>query len=134
MSSSDHADLRARIEKALSAFLSHQRSVLAGIDPALEPVADTIEAFVMGGGKRLRPAFAYWGFRGAGGDDSDELVAAVSSLELVQASALIHDDVMDASTPAAASRGAPPLRHHALGARLDGRSGRVRVRYRHPAR
>ena len=51
----------------------------------------------MGGGKRLRPAFAYWGYRGAGGVDSDEVVTAVSALELVQASALIHDDVMDAS-------------------------------------
>jgi geranylgeranyl diphosphate synthase type I len=45
----------------------------------------------------LRPAFAYWGFRGAGGKDSDEVTAALAALELVQASALIHDDVMDAS-------------------------------------
>ena len=49
-----------------------------------------------GGGKRLRPAFAYWGYRGAGGVDSDQVVTAVAALELVQASALIHDDVMDA--------------------------------------
>jgi geranylgeranyl diphosphate synthase type I len=71
--------------------------VLDGIDPALIPVAQAIEAFVMGGGKRLRPAFAYWGFRGAGGVDSDEVTSAVAALEFVQASALIHDDVMDAS-------------------------------------
>jgi geranylgeranyl diphosphate synthase type I len=91
------AGLRERVEKALAAFLVHQRTLLAGIDPALDPVVDTIESFVLGGGKRLRPAFAYWGFRGAGGEDSDEIVAAVASLELVQASALIHDDVMDGS-------------------------------------
>jgi geranylgeranyl diphosphate synthase, type I len=93
----DHADLRLRVEKALAAFLAEQRALLATIDPALEPVADAIEAFVLGGGKRLRPAFAYWGYRGAGGIDSDEVTAAVATLELVQASALIHDDVMDAS-------------------------------------
>jgi geranylgeranyl diphosphate synthase type I len=52
---------------------------------------------VLQGGKRLRPAFAYWGYRGAGGADSDPLVAALSALELVQASALIHDDVIDSS-------------------------------------
>jgi len=97
MSPVDQADLRARVEKALAAFIAHQRALLAGIDPALDPVADTIEAFVMGGGKRLRPAFAYWGFRGAGGVDSDEVIGAVAALEFVQASALIHDDVMDAS-------------------------------------
>ncbi len=93
----DRADLRARVDKALSAFLSRQRDRLASIDAALLPVADAVEAFVLGGGKRLRPAFAYWGYRAAGGIDSDEVVAAAAALELVQASALIHDDVMDAS-------------------------------------
>jgi len=97
MSPVDHGQLRARVEKALAAFLAQQRTLLGEIDGALVPVADTIEAFVMGGGKRLRPAFAYWGYRGAGGVDSDEVVGAVASLELVQASALMHDDVMDAS-------------------------------------
>jgi geranylgeranyl diphosphate synthase, type I len=91
------ADLRARVEKALAAFLAEQRSRLTGIDPALAAVAETLEGFVLGGGKRLRPAFAYWGFRGAHGPDSDQIVAAVSALELVQASALIHDDLMDRS-------------------------------------
>lgn len=97
MNAVNHADLRARVEKALADFLAQQRALLTGIDRALTPVADVIEAFVLGGGKRLRPAFAYWGFRGAGGVDSDEVMAAVAALELIQASALIHDDVMDAS-------------------------------------
>ena len=93
----DRADLRTRVEKALAGFLIRQRARLAAIQPALVPVADAIEDFVLGGGKRLRPAFAYWGYRGAGGVDSDELVNTVSALEFVQASALIHDDVMDDS-------------------------------------
>jgi geranylgeranyl diphosphate synthase, type I len=93
----DQADLRQRVDKALRAFLSQQRALLLDIDPALGEVADTIADFVMGGGKRLRPAFAYWGFRGAGGLDSDQITWAVAALEFVQASALIHDDVMDDS-------------------------------------
>ena len=91
------ADLRSRVDKALSAFLALQRARLIGIDPALADVSEALEDFVLGGGKRLRPAFAYWGHRGAGGADSDQLVAAVAALELVQASALIHDDLMDRS-------------------------------------
>ncbi|HST67583.1 MAG TPA: polyprenyl synthetase family protein [Mycobacteriales bacterium] len=67
------------------------------MDDALAPVAEAIEAFVLGGGKRLRPAFAYWGFRGAGGLDSDQVLTALAALEFVQASALIHDDLMDRS-------------------------------------
>ncbi len=70
---------------------------MVGIDEDLNPLADTVETFVLGGGKRLRPAFAYWGYRGAGAPDTDELIAAVATLELVQASALIHDDLMDDS-------------------------------------
>jgi geranylgeranyl diphosphate synthase type I len=94
----DRADLRARVNKSLSAFLSEQRARITGIDAdALTAVSDAIDALVLGGGKRLRPAFAYWGYRGAGGSDSDEVVAAAAALELVQASALIHDDVMDGS-------------------------------------
>ena len=102
----DQADLRERVEYALQTFLARQRTLLVDIDPVLGPVADTISAFVMGGGKRLRPAFAYWGFRGAGGLDSDEAMAAFAALEFVQASALMHDDVMDAS---ATRRGEPAV-------------------------
>lgn len=93
----DRAGLRGRVDKALSQFLEYQRSRLTAIDDALAPVADALEEFVLGGGKRLRPAFAYWGYRGAGGLDSEEVVATVAALELVQASALVHDDVMDRS-------------------------------------
>jgi len=102
----DRADLRARVARALTAFLGGQREKLLAIDPDLVQVADAVDAFVLGGGKRLRPAFAYWGYRGAGGPDSDDVVAAVAALELVQASALIHDDVMDASDT---RRGEPAL-------------------------
>jgi geranylgeranyl diphosphate synthase, type I len=93
----DRAGLHSRVDKALAAFLASRRAELLAVDDALAPVADAIEAFVLLGGKRLRPAFAYWGYRGAGGTDSDAVVTAVSALELVQASALIHDDLMDRS-------------------------------------
>ncbi|HEY8472436.1 MAG TPA: polyprenyl synthetase family protein [Natronosporangium sp.] len=90
--------MRARIDRTLSEFLARQRELLSTVDAtATIPVADAVADFVLRGGKRLRPAFAYWGFRGAGGADSDELVATVAALEFVQASALIHDDVMDGS-------------------------------------
>jgi len=93
----DRADLRTRVEKALAEFLARQRSRLAAIQPALGPIAEAIEDFVLHRGKRLRPAFAYWGYRGAGGADSPELVGTVAALEFMHASALIHDDVMDDS-------------------------------------
>jgi geranylgeranyl diphosphate synthase, type I len=93
----DREDLRARVHKALSAFLSGQASRLDGVSDALGPIQDALTAFLLDGGKRLRPAFCYWGYRGVGGEDSDAVVAAASALELLQACALVHDDVMDGS-------------------------------------
>ena len=118
----DRADLRTRVDKALAEFLARRRDWLASVDEAVLPVADAVEDFVLGGGKRLRPAFAYWGYRSAGGPDSDRVVATVAALEFVQASALIHDDLMDRSDT---RRGEPSVhrrfatRHRELGWRGD---------------
>jgi geranylgeranyl diphosphate synthase type I len=109
----EYAGLRDRVDKALSGFLGDQRARMTEIDPALADVADALEAFVLGGGKRLRPAFAYWGYRGAGGLDCDPVVTAVAALELVQASALIHDDLMDRSD----TRRGEPAMHRRFAAR-----------------
>ncbi|SCL18233.1 geranylgeranyl diphosphate synthase, type I [Micromonospora pallida] len=114
----DRAGLRQRVDKALTEFLTNQRGWLTGVDEALAPIAEAVEAFVLRGGKRLRPAFAYWGYRGAGGVDSDQVVATLAALEFVQASALIHDDLMDRSDT---RRGEPAVhrrfasRHRAAG-------------------
>nr|BFE66057.1 polyprenyl synthetase family protein [Dactylosporangium thailandense] len=115
----DRAGLRERVQEALAGFLRRRRDRLDEIEAdALAPVAGAIDALVLGGGKRLRPAFAYWGYRGAGGEDRDEIVAAAASLELVQASALIHDDVMDGSET---RRGEPAV--HRRFARLHAAGG-----------
>ncbi len=92
----DHEDLLQRVQKSLDAFLAAQRPQLDAISPELAPLADALTALVSGG-KRLRPAFCFWGHLAAGGTDSDALVDAATSLELFQACALIHDDVMDGS-------------------------------------
>ena len=97
MSPLDRADLRARADKALREFLSEQQPRLGAIGDELAPMLEAVEAFVLDAGKRLRPAFAYWGWRAAGGADTDEIVKAAASLELLHACALIHDDVMDGS-------------------------------------
>ncbi|UQX87216.1 polyprenyl synthetase family protein [Jatrophihabitans telluris] len=89
-----------RINSALSEFLDHQRHTLLDIHPDLSLLADAAESAVMAGGKRLRPTFAYWGWRSArpaGSPGEHELFRAAASLELLQACALVHDDLMDDS-------------------------------------
>lgn len=116
----DRNSLRERVEIELAAFLDRKLADLGAIDPELLPVGEAICDLVLEGGKRLRPAFAYWGWRGAleavsyaptdGADDADRgddtVIRAAASLELVHAGALIHDDVMDR---ARTRRGQPAL-------------------------
>ncbi|WP_214326681.1 polyprenyl synthetase family protein [Nonomuraea sediminis] len=86
--------LRTQVDRSLREFVERQVPALG--DPDLEPLLSAANE-LLSGGKRLRPAFCYWGWRGAGGADMPEIFTAAASLELLQASALVHDDVMDKS-------------------------------------
>ena len=98
-------DFAARFGVALDDFFRARPDV----DAARE-LAGEVRALVLAGGKRVRPAFAWWGWRAAGGDvrgdAADATVRALVSLELLQCCALVHDDVMDRS---ATRRGRPSV-------------------------
>jgi geranylgeranyl diphosphate synthase, type I len=112
-------EIRHGVGAALTSFLDRQQVVLRGVGGDLEPCLTAIES-LLAGGKRLRPAFCYWGWRSAGGHDSPEILATAAALELLQACALVHDDVIDASDT---RRGLPAVHRrfaswHAEAARL----------------
>ena len=92
----DANELRTRIQASLDQFVSDHKSLMLAVSPDTLPLIESLQGLLVGG-KRLRPAFAYWGFLAAGGQDSDHVLRACASLEFLQACALIHDDVMDAS-------------------------------------
>lgn len=92
----DVEDLRARVQDIIDRFIADQREVMTGVSDDLDPLLDAVTD-LLSGGKRLRPAFAWWGWRGAGGADDDGAMTAAAALEFLQACALIHDDVMDGS-------------------------------------
>lgn len=104
---------RTRIGERITAFLARQAEELHGLQPEIEPLL-TVTERLLSGGKRMRPAFCLWGYvaaTSAGGWDPgapdpvlDSVLDAAASLELLHASALVHDDVMDGSDT---RRGAP---------------------------
>jgi geranylgeranyl diphosphate synthase type I len=99
--------LVGRFAQHLTDFLDTHTSQLVAIHPDLSLLADQAQSAVMTGGKRLRPSFAYWGWRSRqvdGAPGERNLIRAAASLELLHACALVHDDVMDAS---ATRRGQP---------------------------
>ena len=92
----DTSDLPARVQAAVDAELSSQSRVLSEIGDELDPLVAAVGALLQGG-KRLRAAFLYWGYRAGGGPDTDAIIRAATAMELFQAAALLHDDVMDDS-------------------------------------
>jgi geranylgeranyl diphosphate synthase type I len=86
------------VETRLTTLLDDEVARWSELTVDLTEPLDALRALVMAGGKRLRPAFCFWGFLGAGGDPADPIVVdAGAAFELLQAFALVHDDVMDGS-------------------------------------
>ncbi|MEV4623053.1 polyprenyl synthetase family protein [Asanoa sp. NPDC049573] len=114
--------LRAAIDTTLAAFLRDECTTLESTDHALRPFGALARDSVLAGGKRLRPTFAHWGWRGVAGPGPavDPVLPAFAALELLHAFALIHDDVMDGSL----TRRGRPTAHQVLAAQHT-HAGRV---------
>jgi geranylgeranyl diphosphate synthase type I len=101
-----------RVDEALAAFLDERAASLSMVGPELSTLSRAARVLIVDGGKRLRPSFAYWGWRSVRSeqDDDSALISAAAALELLHGCALVHDDVMDAS----ATRRGHPSAHRAF--------------------
>ncbi|MBV2365282.1 polyprenyl synthetase family protein [Streptomonospora nanhaiensis] len=106
----------AAVTACLREFFAERSADVRAADTAefADEVVRRLADFTLTGGKRLRPAFAWWGWRAAGGaaggPRARAALRAAAALELLHACALVQDDVMDGS---ALRRGRPAL-HAAL--------------------
>lgn len=110
------ARLRERLDVALANEVDRLWPRLVDLHPYLAPLADELRAFVLRGGKRLRPLFVLLGFQAAGGGDPQAVMGPALAIELLHTCALVHDDVIDRSN---LRRGHPAVhaafaRRHAL--------------------
>ncbi|WP_232675797.1 polyprenyl synthetase family protein [Nocardioides sp. R-C-SC26] len=107
----DAATFRRDLDETLTGFLDAQAGVLSPLgDDAARLVTEARVA--VAGGKKFRAAFCYWGYRAVepAPIDPAALLRACASLELLHASALAHDDLMDASD----TRRGRPATHRAF--------------------
>ena len=132
----DVDEVRARVDQHLADHLAALRGELARIGEPCDRLVDSL-ARILSGGKRLRAAFCYWSWQAhlpagpVGSDGRQPEVPGVATrhtalrlgaaLELFQAAALMHDDVMDSSD----TRRGQPAAHRAYAAlhREQGWSG-----------
>lgn len=102
--------LIARITEITREELAQRRHQLAAISPETAELADRLLDYLEGG-KLLRPRFCFWGGltaldREPTDVEIDALARYGTAIELVQAAALMHDDVIDHSP---VRRGRPAL-------------------------
>ena len=109
------SELAGAVVDRLRDYLGERRDRAAYIGDDYAEMTAALQEFVLRGGKRLRPLFAYWGWRAVappgesgptGGIATDDLLLLFAALELLHACALVHDDVIDAS---ATRRGLPTV-------------------------
>src|SRR6478609_1989272 len=101
--------LRRRVQQAIDGQIAGATQSLAAIGEETAPLVAAVSGLLTGG-KGLRAGFLYWGYRAAGGADSDALVRLAASMEFFQGAALLHDDVMDRSD----TRRGMPSAHRAV--------------------
>ncbi|MDF2824712.1 MAG: geranylgeranyl pyrophosphate synthase [Mycobacterium sp.] len=122
------SELAGAVTEQLRSYLRERRGSAVYIGTEYDGLIAALEQFVLRGGKRLRPLFAYWGWRAVvpepsggaasgavsdkGTDDNrmdTDILRLFGALELLQACALVHDDVIDDS---ATRRGWPTVHVH----------------------
>ena len=111
MTTWDPAPFRDQVQQVLDAFLDDRASELVPLGPDATRLIGEARTAVRGG-KRFRASFCHWGYRAIRPDveDTASLARACASLEMLHASALVHDDYMDASD----TRRGRPATHRAF--------------------
>lgn len=96
----DLEDVRTHVDAVLADHVDRLRRELEPTGDDTAPLVDAV-ARMLSGGKRLRAAFCWWSWRAHGGlpgtPEAETVVRVGAALELFQAAALFHDDVMDES-------------------------------------
>lgn len=90
---------RAAIERVCLDFCADQDPLLAPLGADARRLGDAARQSVSGG-KRFRATFCWWGHQAVadtGSVDVTALLRACAALEFLHASALVHDDYIDAS-------------------------------------
>lgn len=92
----DLTRFRTAVMDELRDEVARQRRSLAPLGDDVLPLLEAI-AELLDGGKRLRAAFCDWGYRAFGGTHTAGILTTAAAMEMFQAAALLHDDVMDDS-------------------------------------
>lgn len=84
-----------RVEQTLHAYFDERTESAQRISPYYGRLWYHMRRLVLSGGKRLRPKMVLLAYDAFGGEDTDAVVPIAAALELLHASLLMHDDIID---------------------------------------
>lgn len=92
------------VDRKLAEYFAKKLHEMRELGPSAKDSVKSIRDMVLAGGKRVRAAFMYWGYRAARPQQVDEagrrekyeaIIEASMSIELTHIFLLIHDDIID---------------------------------------
>lgn len=88
-------NFKARLDPLIEDFFDTAIRDMEEEDDLVAEALGHVRTIVLSGGKRLRSAFMYYGYLGAGGTEEEKILHTSMSIELIHSFLLIHDDIID---------------------------------------
>ena len=88
-------NFKARLDPKIDAYFDKVLKESIKEDDLVTEALQHAKQIVLAGGKRLRSAFMYYGYIGAGGTEEEKILDASMSVELIHSFLLVHDDIID---------------------------------------
>jgi geranylgeranyl diphosphate synthase, type I len=89
------AEFKRKVDSEIEVYFERVIAEARKKDAVTTEALKYVKKMILAGGKRLRPAFMYYGYLAAGGKDLPKIIKASISIELVHTFLLIHDDIID---------------------------------------
>lgn len=91
----EREEVTKRVEEMLDAYCQQKIHGAEKIGPGYVTMWQEIKTYLSYGGKRIRPYLAWTLYSAYGGVDEDTISPVATSLELLHACLLVHDDIID---------------------------------------
>ena len=89
------ADFKEKVDVEIEIYLDKAIKEAEEKDAVIADSLKYVKKVILSGGKRLRPAFMYYGYLAVGGKEKEKIIKASVSIELIHTFLLIHDDIID---------------------------------------
>lgn len=86
---------KSDLDPRITAYFDKTLAEAKKDDDLVSEALEHVKTMTLAGGKRLRPAFMYYGYLAAGGADRERLLNTAVAVELIHMFLLIHDDIID---------------------------------------